>query len=533
MRRSLLLLFAVRCAFAALPAGIPTTGLQEAYDMTSVVSTTLTDLSGQGNNGTLNGTTQTALGTTFNGSTDWISIPKVVGNSNFTVITVAAPVSTSANYIWFEGADNGANETVLATTGAAYIIGNQYADALPTIWGDWHCYYMTRSATQGRYGVLDLNYSSVVTLSGSSTATRASLGTRNLLAGPSLYWTGKLAYVLIYNIALTQQQISSIYNILKATVAARPVALPDLPKPVFPSGVWLRQGLAITGAFEPTMLYTTTDCVLISNPCVEAWYTGSGAVYYAESSDGIQPFTAGSSVIAGGSESYILKTLSGSYWAYVHNASSGNIDLWVSPTGVPNSFTLDTASVVSKGTGSQWDNTSTYNSAVVQVDATHWNMIYEAKGGSNPQNIFMCGVATSSDGKAWSKGVSNPVTGFTFSCGNPYLAQRNSIWYMWTGDGVNSLVRWSSSVFDSAWQASSPLSNVTSAGGRQGTPVFTNAAPDESSYIADPTYLEINNQVLMYYNSYNGTTNQVKLAIANMPLSQLVLTGEGATTDAP
>lgn len=91
-------------------AQLPTNGLVIQYDMltTGGGGTTLTDLSGNSNNGTLTGTTTNSSGRVFNGSSDFITLPQLIGNSDFTVMAIIQPnsggsyTSAGSGAIWSE-----------------------------------------------------------------------------------------------------------------------------------------------------------------------------------------------------------------------------------------------------------------------------------------------------------------------------------------------------------------------------------------------------------------------------------------------
>ena len=67
---------------------IPTPTAQ--YDALTVSGGAMTDLSGNGNNITLSGTTQGAVGTTCNGSSDYLFRNALVGISDFTILAIAS-----------------------------------------------------------------------------------------------------------------------------------------------------------------------------------------------------------------------------------------------------------------------------------------------------------------------------------------------------------------------------------------------------------------------------------------------------------
>jgi len=275
---------------------------------------------------------------------------------------------------------------------------------------------------------------------------------------------------------------------------------------------------------EPTVLYTTTDCVVLSNPCFQMYYTGnSNATWYAESADGKTNWTRyTSSVVAGHTESSVLK-IGSTYYFYGVNTGVDHtkIDLYTSSANNPVSFTLNTAAVLTIGTAGTWDDTLLWNNSVIRVDATHWYMIYEATGTTH-NGTFECGSATSSDGITWVKGSLNPTSGpltAPAQCGNPWLTNFGASFYYWAGAGqtcagsTSQFTLSSTTVFNSVWPSVVPA-------------FCSDGMGAESSYAADPTLIQVGSQTYMYYAASNGVVSVIRLAIANQTIAQLV----GATT---
>ena len=291
-------------------AQVPTYGLVEEYDMITVTGgTTLTDLSGNGNNGTLHGTTQNATGTSFNGSSDFISIPSVVGGtSDFTVFICTNPRGYDQNgMIWFDGqtSSNNFHNRMTSQTAETLIqfVGTFTTPPFPPAVSEWHCYYMIRNQSKMTYGILDLDYSQSRNIGANQNITTGSsaLGAQNYTGVTNSYFGGTIGFVYIYNRALGQNELINLYNASKTTMAGRGVPMRDYVPAVFPSRIWQRQGVVNQGpsttgeAFNQTTLYTTTDCQLIANPCFQMYFDNdlgpSQGIYYAESVDGFAPWT--------------------------------------------------------------------------------------------------------------------------------------------------------------------------------------------------------------------------------------------------
>lgn len=547
MRAVLFFIFGLSCF-----AQIPTLGLVEQYDMTTLGGggTTLTDLSGNGRNGTLHGTTPGAKGITFNGTSDYISIPTVVANADFTAMVFLSTVNnTGTGYdgvAWGEENNAGSTSLQLSTDGSTtsrIITGNGSGGANFSFFAgnsisfntDYLCYYIARTSIAGSAGILDKNISQTISLGTiTTTPTLAAIGARLLNAGPDFFWGGTVAYVLVYNRQLTQQEMQNAYATVATTLAARNVYMRDLISPVTTSPVWNRQGpiTGVTGSpQEPTAAYTTTDCSIVSNPCFQLWYSTS-SIQYTESKDGLAWATPVTALTAGlNGESSVIKVGS-TYYLFEPNAANTQIDEYSSAT--PTGFTLAHTSVIPLGSAGAFDATHLYNSSIAVVGST-WYMGYEATGGSIT-NRFQCGGATSPDGITWTKVAANPISGYgdQSGCSAPFIANIGGKWWLWATGAVSPYAnnyRKQSISFNNVFQTAIPSTNGT--GAVNAVPQFTGTALDESAQVADSTFLEVNGKTYMYYTAQSGSVFKIKLAIANMPMSQLVLTTEGALTNVP
>ena len=188
---------------------------------------------------------------------------------------------------------------------------------------------------------------------------------------------------------------------------------------------------------------------------------------------------------------------------------------------------MDAENVITLGTDGAWDNFQLGNLFVWKESANDWRMIYEARqsGGS-----WKLGYATSSDGLSWSKSGSNPVITETGSVGGPFVYKNgtNDYW-MWTHRSISGilptdLVRYKSS-------------NLTSWTRNPTDLTLTRYYSDEGNtssvgQIADIHMVEINGLVYAWFignadGSQASGHAHIKLAIARVPMSQLINTSEG------
>ncbi len=509
--------------------------------------TTLVDSSGNANNGTLHGTTVNAASITCNGSSDYVAIPEVISNSDFTVLAVASTSTNPGNNgLWSEGNTGATNTLLMDAGGHARIIGtggsggsNWSFANFPNYLGDYHLFYLQRSGANGLYGVFDQNFRYPQNIGSTTVTTTLGALCARARTTPDFFWPGTFAWVEVYNTALTPTFIASRYAAIRTSLASSNIFLRDIVTPLYPSRVWNRMGTQIVSAGgaeganidgEATVLHTTTDCALVANPCFQMVYDAgtTEGPWYAESPNGLPPWTKGGAI------SSIGTGYKGSSWAHVGSTyyyygstSASNIDCYTSSS--PNTgYTLALASCIPKGAGGSWDATI-WNTSIINVDATHWYGIYDACG----TNCITGGV-TSSDGIHWTKVSANPISGFGEVCNAPFLAYVNSTFYAWCGPNSTWITRWQSSIFNSFWQSSSPslgpLSTATASGS---LPSFMGNGSDESSQVVDWTMIEYNGQVYAYYTAQAEGHFEIKLAIANMTMAQLVLTGEGAASDQP
>jgi hypothetical protein len=544
-------------------AQAPTVGLAAQYDMMTITGggTTLSDLSGNGENGTLHGTTTGSAGITFNGTSDYITLPGIVGDSDFTAV-VCAQTASNNGVLWEENTASANQYDRLIRNQGTLNDGtnNNFTSSsgVPGYNNDWHCFILTRQQTQLTFSVLDMNVTQTIQLGNVATVStvQGALGAQVWTGsggGSNVFFAGTIGYVYIYKRALNPTEMSNLYAAIRTSLAARNVYMRDIVTPLYPGRAWQRQGIIINDRAhlltEPKISYTTTDCQVLANPCFQLWYSiDNSSVHYAEATP--DPVTGapgawalyGSAVATSHNQASVTK-LTGFPFKYLMVATPGvtaGNALDVLTSNDPIHFSVAAAAAIPKGTGGQWDATAVFNSSVTQVGSTLY-LTYEATGSGGGA----CGGATSTDGLTWTKSPANPITGFGeqngISCGGPfnwYNAATNR-WYLWTHDvvGTTGLYRRTASTFHSIWQTSSPNARQQ-AGGLNGSPlpILPPDAPDEATQMNSPYLAEVNGKTYMVYcasGPLSAQKMQIKLAIANMPLAQLVLTGEGEATPNP
>ncbi|MFH1720671.1 MAG: DUF2341 domain-containing protein [Patescibacteria group bacterium] len=292
----------------------------------------------------------------------------------------------------------------------------------------------------------------------------------------------------------------------------------------FDGGVyyWTRQGTVLSAStapedsnvYEPTVIYEGSPQILSGQTNVfKMWYSGgwnSPNLNYAESTDGISWTKYGSNpIISAHNRSYVFKSGS-TYYLYAANTANTQIDLYTSSDGV--NFTLDTSSVIAIGSTGQWDASHIANLEIWIEGSNSWKMLYEASG-----DVWKIGLATSTDGRTWTKSASNPVISETGSRGGPWINKIGSTYYLWvhgspTGGLPTDLYRYTST--DLVTWTNSPVGIV-----------LARRTSDEGvgtsvGQVADPTYLEYNGSVYVWYAASSDGTSQsagqhIKLAIAS------------------
>ncbi len=416
-----------------------------ALNTGGVSGSTLTDQSGNGNNGTLVGSPTVSSGyISFDGATQYATIPNLIGNSDFTVMLWLQ--GQGGNYAFAEDSTTSTSEVGMYASGTAKIAGTGWfvttnTPAALQYTSEFHCYYMKRSGNGIEFGLVDnpVRISNTISTNVVGATVAAALGARIRSATAELFWgPGKMARAQIYLTALSTDRMRSIYAGLQPTLSALGVYMADVVDLPTSGPVWKREGVIIKpqagdGNYiaEPSAIWRTNDCQIIANPCMGLWYTaGSAGVRYTESADGITNWATPVVALAGYNMSYVIRNGS-AYRMYANRATISNrYDVFSSADGV--TWASVTTDILPVGAGGTWDHTLVGNMSVVQVDSTHWYAAYEGQG-TNPSGATgaHCGAATSSDGLAWTKVASNPISGYTIPCQGPDLHYIGGQWYIW------------------------------------------------------------------------------------------------------
>lgn len=548
------------------PAGA--TALWYGTDHSGITGSTLNDLTGNGHNATLTGTTQTAAATVCNGSSDVASFTAFLHNS--TEYTVFAFVSSSTpTGFFFTEADSGTvNYTLFSPgsggggsssriqgdsggTGGGFGTFGSGNGGFPANYGtDWHGYYLQRSGSLLIEGIIDEGIYQTVDI-GNVTSLATTLGGLCALnrgsGGPVGFWTGSFGPVVVYPSVQSPAALKADYAAGRAQMQSNGVYMRDTVTPLYPTnGIWQRQGtvLATSGGFANiTASHSTTDC-RVTNPCFQLWGdNGSlGAQYWEAPDTGSGPGTfafvstavAAANCAALGCTPAVTKMANGKYLMLVtQDTPVHQLDAWVSAAGRPDTFTLLKSAAV---TASQFGWSDINNSSMALSGST----VYLATSqGTGPQ----CGGATTADGITWSLVAANPISGAGGAgavCSWPDLHLIGSTWYMWSGSlnlyVPGNIYRFQAASFNSIFTGSSPGSTRDTATGQDGfpLPVFIGHAPDELGQFGAPQHVEVNGITYMFYEGADASAVfHVKMAIANMTMAQLVTTGEGMTSDVP
>ena len=200
-----------------------TTGLVAAYGFDEGSGTTVTDASGNGNNGTITNATWAATGKygkalQFNGTNALVTIPDAASLHLSTGMTLEAWVNPSTvNSAWrdviYKGNDNfylEATSTNASHPDAGMIAGGSYADAFGTAAltaSTWS--YLTETYDGS---TLRLYVNGTQVASTAHTGTIATSTNPLQIGGDSLYgqyFAGLIDEVRVYNVALTAAQIQT------------------------------------------------------------------------------------------------------------------------------------------------------------------------------------------------------------------------------------------------------------------------------------------------------------------------------------
>ena len=206
--------------------------------------------------------------------------------------------------------------------------------------------------------------------------------------------------------------------------------------------IWNKQGIVLEPvgdnwviAVEPNVIYEGNPQILTEEINVfKMWYREQNCVAneiricYAESTDGLNWIKyLGNPVLTTGERlfcPFVTKHAS-IYYLYVHS-DWFHKDRFYSSDGI--NWIKDKDNTLVIGSSGQWDGYALGN-AFVWIEGTEWKMLYEAR--ASVSGVWKVGLATSSNGKTWSKSSSNPVLQDAGSCSCSAVHKIGSIYHMW------------------------------------------------------------------------------------------------------
>ena len=210
-------------ASASTPAATAPSGLVAAYGFDEGSGTTVSDASGNGNNGTITNATWSTSGKygealQFNGSSSLVTIPDAASLHLSTGMTLEAWVNPSTvNSAWrdviYKGNDNfylEATSTNASKPDAGMIAGGSYADAIGTAALTASAWSFLTETYDGSTLRLYVNGTQVA--STAHTGTIATSTNPLQIGGDSIYgqyFAGLIDNVRVYNVALTAAQIQT------------------------------------------------------------------------------------------------------------------------------------------------------------------------------------------------------------------------------------------------------------------------------------------------------------------------------------
>lgn len=413
------------CAQILLPVvggktpALPTANLVALWDGTVYSGSTLTDLSGNGHNGTIPGTgvTKTSFGLQFDGShnvtvSSLISIP----GSDFTIVAVAKQTTLNVKTTLFDGCpatcyDAGGNGfgVGFASPRIYYYNGSgfTYSTDAPNVntWDTYVASYHSGKLTIYRDG----NVSG--SLSGLTAPTAITTGTQHI----GLNLTGTIAVIGVYNVSLPDSGYTPAYldQALQNRVAARGIA-PN-------RGSWVSGGTVLAPDLSteywvtvPTVIYES-GCVIVSSPCYRMWYNAGKSVdfRYAESSTPTGPFQRWASNPIG------ALTNNGGFGRLVKNPNDSTTPYWLYMGANPARL-YRSADGLTFGAATNLTGTGNLEevSVLIENSTTYWMMSYPTP------NLW-----TSADGISWTSWGAISTGGF--GCNYGWFTKLSSTYYWW------------------------------------------------------------------------------------------------------
>jgi sucrose-6-phosphate hydrolase SacC (GH32 family) len=292
---------------------------------------------------------------------------------------------------------------------------------------------------------------------------------------------------------------------------------------------WQRQGTIMTGTAaedysvqEPTVIYEGASVLFPGqSPVFKMWHTCGWVVAnacYAESTDGFNftRYNGGQPIINGIGRPFVLH-IGSTYYLYAGPEVNGQAwNRYESTDGVQWKMTGN--QVLTIGDAS-WDTLATGNIYIWTENST-WYAIFEALG---TDKLWRMGLATSPDGITWTKYANNPVISFPY-CGGPEVHKIADTYYMWAQ--CNQTTTTSSDIYR---LSSTDLHTWTPELIELSRQTYDEGVGDNvNGQVADPSMLEINGMVYMYYDATRTQSPtstaaiHLKLAVANMSFASLI-----------
>jgi hypothetical protein len=319
-------------------------------------------------------------------------------------------------------------------------------------------------------------------------------------------------------------------------------------------GIWQKQGVILaplagdfttgSGGIANATMLVEGNAQILSGTVFKLWFSAGGPgaetnSYYAESTDGKIWSRFGSAVIAGQGSPFVIKS-GATYYLYTQpNGSNGvgNFSVYTSANGT--SWTVQATNILGVlGGAGVWDGVMQWYFQPVAIIGGTWYGIYSGSNSSVTAQLKL-GLATSPDGITWTKSGSNPV--LTAANGGAVvnsaaLVKIGSTYYMWMfgsipgrggtptllnpGEGVlyrtTDFITWTfvhHSVHQSQLQE-----GVNSAQGQ--------SYPNGIFTVGSQSYMYIQAAVV---DAGTPSIYQLALAIANVPVSQIVNMSEDGT----
>ncbi len=326
--------------------------------------------------------------------------------------------------------------------------------------------------------------------------------------------------------------LSSLGGILLAALTlvgcGQVVEVNPLHLPSAAASTWQRRGTVLAGTAaeeysvqEPTVLYEGSSILFPGTSSVfKMWHTCGwlrGSVCYAESRDGLQftRFAEGQPILTGVGRPFVMH-MDGKYYLYATPEVGGQgWNRYESQDGV--SWSLTAYQTLTTGEAS-WNRLASGN-IFVWKEGTLWYAMYEGLG---TDKSWRMGLATSQDGMVWSRNPSNPVIAFPY-CGGPEIHKVGATYYMWGQCNQfpspsteiyrlhsTDLLTWTPDLIE---LARATLDEGTSAG--------------DGGQVADPTMVEANGMVYLYYDATptqqptSRSAIHLKVATTEMSLKEL------------